>query len=549
MAEGFLSIQEALEELRAGRFIIITDDENRENEGDLCCAARFITPEMVNFMATRARGLVCVPMSAAALRRLDLPPMVPHNTARLRTNFTVSVDAADGISTGISAADRAHTIRVLASSDSRPEDLARPGHVFPLGAAPGGVMVRAGQTEAIVDLCRLAGLEEAGVICEIMNEDGTMARLPRLLELSREWGVGIVTVADIIQYRHRTERLVQPGQVRDFHTRFGRFKLHPYLSLPDGQEHYAVVKEPLNPAQPVLVRVHSESLINDAFGAYTPDGGTLLANALRMIDYHGSGVLLYMRRCGGQEETGRPMQSETLRNYGIGAQILADLGIHRMRLITNHPRKIVGLESYGLEVVEFVPIHRLEPLPVSHFPTQFGTFTLHPFVSAMDNKVHLALVKGDISGEAPVLVRIHSECLTGDVLHSLRCDCGPQLSTAMARIEEEGRGVLLYVRQEGRGIGLANKLKAYALQDRGLDTIEANVALGFDDDERSYQIPADILRHLGVSRVRLMTNNPEKVEALAQQGFQVERVAHVVGVSEKNVHYLETKKTKMNHML
>ena len=530
MSEGFITVGQALDELRAGRFIIITDDENRENEGDLCCAARFITPEMVNFMVTRARGLICVPMKAELLRRLELPPMVQTNTARLRTNFTVSVDAADGITTGISAADRAQTIRVLSNPHSRPEDLARPGHIFPLGASPGGVMVRAGQTEAIVDLCRLAGLEEVGVICEIMNEDGAMARLPRLLELSHQWSIPIITVADIIQHRHRTERLVQPGTVRDFHTNFGRFKLHPYLSLPDGQEHYAVVKEPLDTAAPVLVRVHSESLINDAFGAFAPDGGTPLANALRMIDYHGSGVLLYMRRCGGREDaSGHPMQSETLRNYGIGAQILADLGIHRMRLITNHPRKIVGLESYGLEVVEFVPMHRLEPLPVSNFPTQFGAFKLHPFVSAMDNKVHLALVKGDVSGEPPVLVRVHSECLTGDVLHSLRCDCGPQLSTAMARIEEEGRGVLLYLRQEGRGIGLANKLKAYALQDDGMDTIEANVALGFEDDERSYQIPADMLRRLGVTRVRLMTNNPEKVNALAEQGFQVERVAHVVG--------------------
>ena len=544
---GFLTVPQAMEELREGRFIIITDDEDRENEGDLCCAAQFITPEMVNFMAARAKGLICVPMSAENLRRLQLPPMVQANTSRMRTNFTISVDAAEGITTGISAADRAHTIRVLAVPETRPEDLARPGHIFPLGAAAGGVMVRAGQTEAIVDLCRLARIEESGVICEIMDEDGTMARMPRLRQLSEQWSIGIVTVADIIQYRHQTERLVRPLPPREFRTRFGPFKLHPYVSVHDGQEHYALVKGQLSATEPVLVRVHSESLINDAFSAETPDGGTPLASAMRLIDYHGSGVLLYMRKC--SSEQADHYDSDSLRNYGVGAQILSDLGIRKMRLITNHPRRIVGLESYGLEVTESVPIHRLEVLPVVNFPTQYGMFDLHPFVSAVDNKVHLALVKGDLSGDLPVLVRIHSECLTGDILHSLRCDCGPQLATAMARVEEAGRGIVLYVRQEGRGIGLANKLKAYKLQDEGMDTVEANIALGYHEDLRSYRIPSDILHHLRVQKILLMTNNPAKVEGLVEHGFEVERVAHAVGMHERNLHYLDTKKKKMNHLL
>jgi 3,4-dihydroxy 2-butanone 4-phosphate synthase / GTP cyclohydrolase II len=550
----FLSVTEALHHLRDGKMIIVTDDENRENEGDLCCAAEFITPEIVNFMATKARGLICVPMDPDSARRLDLPPMVQNNTSWLQTAFTVSVDAAHDISTGISASDRSKTIELLSNPNTEPEALARPGHINPLCAVSGGVLQRAGQTEAMVDLCKLAGLNPVGVICEIMDEDGTMARMPQLQELSREWDIGIITVSDIIEHRHQTEQLVQPMPTENLKTQHGNFVLHPYITTHDGQRHFAIVKGEINTDDVIMVRVHSESLIHDTFGAFPPDGGTPLASAMQMIDYKGQGIVLYMRRSYSGEKLGdadkqQASSPETLRNYGIGAQILYHLGVRKMRLITNHPKKLVGLHSHGLEVVDTTSISRLSALPTGDFPTSLGHFTLHGFVSAEDNKEHLAMVKGDISGDDPVLVRIHSECLTGDILSSQRCDCGSQLADAMRQVEEEGRGVVIYVRQEGRGIGLANKLKAYALQDEGMDTVEANQALGYGDDLRSYTIPADILRHLGVSSVRLMTNNPEKVDGLVKEGFTVERLPHIMEINDTNRYYMETKKEKMNHLL
>ncbi|MEE8364087.1 MAG: bifunctional 3,4-dihydroxy-2-butanone-4-phosphate synthase/GTP cyclohydrolase II [Dehalococcoidia bacterium] len=393
------AVEAAVEAFRNGRMVIIVDDEDRENEGDFAMPADFVTPEAINFMAGVGRGLICVPMMGEDLERLDLPPMVPRNTARLGTAFTVSVDATVGISTGISAADRASTIRVLASPESAPEDLARPGHVFPLRYQEGGVLVRAGQTEASVDLARLAGLRQAAIVCEIMNEDGTMARRRQLESISAEHSIPIVTVADIIAYRFSHEKLV-------------------------------------------------------------------------------------------------------------------------------------------------------ERVTQTRLPTPHGEFKAIAYRSVVDRAEHLALVRGDLQADGPVLVRVHSECLTGDVFGSARCDCGQQVDMAMAAIAEEGRGALLYMRQEGRGIGLHNKLRAYALQDQGLDTVEANESLGFPADLRHYGVGAQILVDLGVRKFRLLTNNPKKVVGLEGYGLEmVERVPILADASPENRRYLETKRDKMGHIL
>ncbi len=391
--------EEAIEEIRQGRVVIVVDDEDRENEGDLICAAQFITPEIVNFMARYGRGLICVPMEEERLKELDLQPMVQVNTAKLGTPFTVSVDAHDGTTTGISAHDRAITIQTLIRPDTRPEDLGRPGHVFPLAARKGGVLRRAGHTEATVDLARFAGAYPAGVLCEVLSEDGTMARLPELLAFGAQHGIRVVTIAELIRFRKRNEKLV---------------------------------------------------------------------------------------RC----------------------------------------------------VTETV------------LPTRYGEFRLCLYESLLDGAEHVALVLGDISGLAPVLVRVHSECLTGDVLGSMRCDCGAQRERALEMIREEGRGVFLYMRQEGRGIGLSNKLRAYHLQDEGLDTVEANLRLGFKPDERDYGIGAQVLADLGLHAIRLLTNNPTKRVGLGAYGLEVvERVPLEITPNPRNRRYLETKKRKLGHML
>jgi 3,4-dihydroxy 2-butanone 4-phosphate synthase/GTP cyclohydrolase II len=389
----------AIEEIRAGRFVIVVDDEERENEGDLICAASAITPDMVNFMARFGRGLICVPMEEERLAELDLQPMVQVNTARMGTPFTVSVDAHEGTTTGISARDRAITIEVLIRPETRPEDLGRPGHVFPLAARKGGVLRRAGHTEATIDLARLAGLYPAGVLCEILNEDGTMARLPQLLEFGVRHGIKVVSIAELIRYRKRNEKLIR--RVTD----------------------------------------------------------TIL-------------------------------------------------------------------------------------------PTAHGEFRLYLYESMLDGAEHVALVLGDIGGDGPILVRVHSECLTGDALGSLRCDCGAQRERALEMIREEGRGVFLYMRQEGRGIGLGNKLRAYHLQDEGLDTVEANLRLGFKPDERDYGIGAQVLSDLGLHSIRLLTNNPTKRVGLGAYGLEVvERVPLEITPNPRNRKYLETKKAKLGHML
>ena len=394
------AVEEALEAVRAGRMIIIVDDEDRENEGDLMVAAEKTTPEIVNFMARYGRGLICLPLTEERLDELQLPLMVSENTARFQTAFTVSIDAKAGVTTGISAADRARTVLAAVDPATKPEDLARPGHVFPLQAQEGGVLSRAGQTEAAVDLARIAGLAPAGVICEVMNEDGSMARMPQLGEVSRRFDIPILTIADLIRYRMKHETLVRKLDETDLPTAHGRFRLHVY--------------------------------------------------------------------------------EDTIR------------GEH-----------------------------------------------------------HVALVKGEVGGEEPTLVRAHSQCLTGDTFGSSRCDCGEQLRRSMEMIEKEGRGVVLYIlNHEGRGIGLANKIRAYALQDKGADTYEANRKLGFKPDQRDYGIGAQILVALGVRRLRLITNNPRKFVGLTGYGLEiVERVPLEVEPNACNLRYLKTKKEKMGHIL
>ena len=396
---GLSSITETVEDIKAGKFVIIVDDENRENEGDLAFAAEKVTTEAINFMTQRARGLICLPITGKRLDELRIPLMVGENKARFSTAFTVSVEAKHEVTTGISAADRAQTIKAIIDPATRPEDLVLPGHMFPLRAREGGALVRAGHTEAIVDLTKLAGLYPAGVICEILNEDGSMARLPQLEVMSEQYGIKIVTIADLITYRRRHEKLVN--------------------------------------------RVAEAKL-----------------------------------------------------------------------------------------------------------PTKYGEFTAIAYKSDIDPDEHLALVMGDISTEEPVLVRVHSECVTGDVFSSLRCDCGEQIALAMQSIAEEGRGVFLYMRQEGRGIGFHNKIRAYALQDKGLDTVEANLSLGFAPDLRDYGVGAQILAELGLHGIRLLTNNPKKVVGLEGYGLKVvETIPIITPPNPYNRDYLETKQKKLGHLL
>ena len=394
---GLATIPEAIEDIRAGKMIIIVDDESRENEGDLAIAAEKITPEAINLMSKEARGLICLPITAERLEELRIPIMVQDNTSRFSTAFTISIEAKHGVTTGISAHDRATTIRTVLDPATKPEDIARPGHVFPIRARPGGVLVRAGHTEAIVDLAKSAGLYPAGVICEILNEDGTMARFRQLEELAAKYNLKMVSVADLITHRRRHEKLVQ--------------------------------------------RVAEAKL-----------------------------------------------------------------------------------------------------------PTTYGEFTIIAYKSTIDPDEHVALVKGDVYAEEPVLVRVHSECLTGDVFGSLRCDCGQQMAMAMQAIANEGKGVFLYMRQEGRGIGLHNKLRAYALQDQGVDTVEANELLGFAADLRDYGIGAQILADIGLQRIRLLTNNPRKVVGLEGHGLKVvETVPIVAPANSYNAAYLKVKGAKLGH--
>jgi len=397
---SLITIEDAIKEIRAGRMVILVDDEDRENEGDLTMAAEAVTPGSINFMAKYGRGLICLSMAGEKIDSLNLPLMVDNNTSQFQTGFTVSIEARCGVTTGISAADRATTIHTAVADDAKPSDLVRPGHVFPLRGKEGGVMVRAGQTEGSIDLARLAGLKPAGVICEIMDDDGTMARMPALENFSKKHDIKICTIADLIEYRMRTESFVRRS------------------------------------AETVVPTLHS------------------------------------------------------------------------------------------------------------------GEFHAVVYENQVDDLLHIAMVKGEIDSNKPVLVRVHSECLTGDIFGSLRCDCGEQLHKAMEMIDKEGSGVLLYIRQEGRGIGLVNKLKAYALQDQGLDTVEANEELGFKPDMRNYGIGAQILVDLGVKEMKLLTNNPKKMVGLEGYGLSiVEQVKIEIEPNKYNVGYLECKKLKMGHLL
>jgi len=395
----FATVEEAIEEIREGRMVVVVDDEDRENEGDLTIGAQFATPDAINFMATHARGLICLCLTEERADELALRPMTDHNETPLGTAFTVSVEAREGVTTGISAADRSRTIQVAIHPDSTPHDLVQPGHVFPLRAKPGGVLERIGQTEAAVDLARLAGLNPSGVICEIMNDDGTMARVDDLVPYCERHGLKMITVADLVEYRRRHEKLVERG---------------------------------------ASVRL----------------------------------------------------------------------------------------------------------------PTEFGDFNAVAFREKLNGKTHVALVKGDVDGAENVLVRVHSECLTGDVFHSLRCDCGEQLEQALAQIEAEGTGVLLYMAQEGRGIGLINKLRAYELQEQGMDTVEANLELGFPADARDYGIGNQILADLGLTTLRILTNNPKKLVGIDGFGLTVvEQVPIEIAPQAENRRYLETKRAKLGHRL
>ena len=493
-------VAEAVADIRAGRMVIVVDDEARENEGDLIMAAEHVTAEAINFMRRYGSGVICLPMTPEMLERLRLPQMVARNEESMRTAFAVTIDAK-GTRTGISAEERARTIRVAVDPRSTPEDLVRPGHVFPLQAQPAGVLRRPGHTEAAVDLARLAGLRPAGVLCEIVNEDGSMARMPELEAFAAAHGLHLITIADLVACRRRRETLVQRVAEAQLPTRHGLWRLVAYEQAsgtePGGGQAGA--------AEPGGGQAGGTEPTGGQAGGTEPGAGARSQRGAEPGDGQGDGA---EGGQGAELRDGRGAGGPGARAGQAGGQATGP-GIA--------PGTGAGMGAGPGATVG---------------PTQ------------------VALVMGDVADGRPVLVRMHSECLTGDVFGSLRCDCGEQLDLAMAAVAREGRGVVCYLRQEGRGIGLANKVRAYALQDTGLDTVAANVALGFPPDARDYGMGAGMLADLGVREIRLLTNNPQKGYALAGFGLKiVERVPLQVPAHPENARYLSTKKTKLGHLL
>ena len=564
------SVEEVIEDFRNGRIVIVVDDEDRENEGDFIVAAEKITPEIVNFMLKEGRGVLCAPLSEERCAELGLNMMEENNTSLLGTPFTVTVDLlGNGCTTGVSIHDRAATIRALADPATRATDLGRPGHINPLRARQKGVLRRPGHTEAAIDLARLAGLQPAGALIEIMNEDGTMARLPQLTEIARKFGLKIISIASLIEYRLREESIVEKGETVDLPTAWGDFRITPFRQKSNGLEHVALTKGEWTEDEPVLTRVHSSCATGDIFGSCRCDCGDQLHEAMRMIEREGKGAIIYLQQ--GHINPLRARQKGVLRRPGhteaaIDLARLAGLQpagalieiMNEDGTMARLPQLTEIARKFGLKIISIASLieYRLREESIVEkgetvdLPTAWGDFRITPFRQKSNGLEHVALTKGEWTEDEPVLTRVHSSCATGDIFGSCRCDCGDQLHEAMRMIEREGKGAIIYLQQEGRGIGLCNKIKAYKLQDEGLDTVDANVRLGFGVDERDYGVGASIIREMGIKHMRLMTNNPLKRAGLEGYGLKIDQIVPIViAPNEHNLRYLKTKEQRMHHTL